>query len=49
MDITTQQQQEYGSAGQQPIPCRLERAVEEIVLLGQPGQLVDDDDGRRAG
>nr|WP_207386233.1 hypothetical protein [Protofrankia symbiont of Coriaria ruscifolia] len=46
MDVAAEQQQEHGPPGEQPVPGRLQRAVEQIVLLGEPGKFVEDDDRR---
>ncbi|GAB3906774.1 hypothetical protein GCM10027612_78650 [Microbispora bryophytorum subsp. camponoti] len=49
MKVAAEQEQENGLGRQEPVPGRLQRAVEQVVLFRQPGHLVDDDDrgGRR--
>jgi len=46
VDIASHQQKQHRTLGQQTVPRGLQRPVEQVVLLGQPGQLVDHDDGR---
>jgi len=49
VQIAAQQEQQYGSGGEQPVPGGLQRAVEQGVLFGEPGQFVEYDDARRVG
>jgi GAF domain-containing protein len=47
VQVTAQQQKEYGAFGQQPVPSGLQGTVEDVILLGQPWQFVEDDDSGR--
>ncbi|CAM5549350.1 hypothetical protein SALBM311S_12556 [Streptomyces alboniger] len=49
VQVTAEQQQEHGSAREQSVPGRLHRPVEHGVLLGEPGQLVEDHHAGRVG
>lgn len=44
--VAAEQQQEQRPGGEQAVPRRLQRAVEQVVLFGEPRQLVEDDDRR---